>query len=189
MNQNHTFISPVETAIEDIKNGKMVVIVDDEDRENEGDLAMAAELVTPEAINFMSVEGRGLICTPLTESRLKELRLPMMVQDNTARHETAFTVSVDVLDGATTGISAHDRSATIQALVSDKTKPEDLARPGHVFPLRYMEGGVLVRAGQTEAIVDLTKLANLKPAGIICEIIDSDAVSYTHLTLPTICSV
>ena len=174
MNQNHTFISPVETAIEDIKNGKMVIIVDDEDRENEGDLAMAAELVTPEAINFMSVEGRGLICTPLTESRLKELRLPMMVQDNTARHETAFTISVDVLDGATTGISAHDRSATIQALVSDKTKPEDLARPGHVFPLQYMEGGVLVRAGQTEAIVDLTKLANLKPAGIICEIIDSD---------------
>ena len=174
MNQNYTFISPVETAIEDIKNGKMVIIVDDEDRENEGDLAMAAELVTPDAINFMSVEGRGLICAPLTESRLQELRLPMMVQDNTARHETAFTVSVDVLDGATTGISAHDRSATIRALVSDKTTPEDLARPGHVFPLQYMDGGVLVRAGQTEAIIDLAKLANMKPAGIICEIIDSD---------------
>ena len=109
MNQNHTFISPVEVAIEDIKNGKMVIIVDDEDRENEGDLAMAAELVTPETINFMSVEGRGLICVPLTEARLKDLRLPMMVQENTARHETAFTISVDVLDGATTGISAHDQ--------------------------------------------------------------------------------
>ncbi len=174
MNQNHTFITPVETAIEDIKNGKMVIIVDDEDRENEGDLAMAAELVTAETINFMSVEGRGLICVPLTESRLNDLRLPMMVQDNTARYETAFTISVDVLDGATTGISAHDRAATIRALVSDKTKPEDLGRPGHVFPLQYMEGGVLVRAGQTEAIVDLTELANLKPAGIICEIIDAD---------------
>jgi len=152
----------------------MVIIVDDEDRENEGDLAMAAELVTPDAINFMSVEGRGLICTPLTEQRLNSLKLPMMVKDNTARHETAFTVSVDVLDGASTGISAHDRSATIRALVSDKTKPEDLARPGHVFPLQYMDGGVLVRAGQTEAIIDLAKLANMKPAGIICEIIDSD---------------
>ena len=174
MTQNYTFISPVEIAIEDIKNGKMVIIVDDEDRENEGDLAMAAELVTPDAINFMSVEGRGLICTPLTEQRLNSLKLPMMVKDNTARHETAFTVSVDVLDGASTGISAHDRSATIRALVSDKTKPEDLARPGHVFPLQYMDGGVLVRAGQTEAIIDLAKLANMKPAGIICEIIDSD---------------
>ena len=174
MTQNYTFISPVEIAIEDIKNGKMVIIVDDEDRENEGDLAMAAELVTPDAINFMSVEGRGLICTPLTEQRLNSLKLPMMVKDNTARHETAFTVSVDVLDGASTGISAHDRSATIRALVSDKTKPEDLARPGHVFPLQYMDGGVLVRAGQTEAIIDLAKMANMKPAGIICEIIDSD---------------
>ena len=140
MSQNRTFISSVETAIEDVKNGRMVIIVDDQDRENEGDLAMAAELVTPEAINFMSVEGRGLICVPLTESRLKELRLPMMVQDNTARHETAFTISVDVLDGATTGISAHDRAATIRALVSDKTKAEDLARPGHVFPLQYILG-------------------------------------------------
>jgi len=174
MTQTHTFISTVETAIEDIKNGKMVIIVDDEDRENEGDLAMAAELVTPEAINFMSVEGRGLICAPLTESRLNDLRLPMMVKDNTARHETAFTISVDVLEGATTGISAYDRAATIKALVTDTTRPEDLGRPGHVFPLQYMDGGVLVRAGQTEAIVDLTKLANLKPAGIICEIIDTD---------------
>ena len=174
MKKDYTFIKSVETAADDIKNGKMVIIVDDEDRENEGDLAMAAELVTPEAINFMTVEGRGLICVPLTQSRLQSLRLPMMVQDNTARHETAFTVSVDVLGGTTTGISARDRSATIRALVSEKTKPEDLARPGHVFPLQYMPGGVLVRAGQTEAVVDLTKLANLNEAGIICEIMDID---------------
>ena len=174
MNQNHTFISTVETAIEDIKNGKMIIIVDDEDRENEGDLAMAAELVTPETINFMSVEGRGLICVPLTASRLNDLRLPMMVKDNTSRNETAFTISVDALNGTTTGISAHDRAATIRTLVANTTKPEDLGRPGHVFPLQYMDGGVLVRAGQTEAIVDLTKLANLKSAGIICEIIDTD---------------
>ncbi len=166
--------STVEEAIADISAGRMVIIVDDEDRENEGDLAMAAEKVTPEAINFMATRGKGLICVPVMGQRLEQLRLPMMVQDNTARLSTAFTVSVDALNGTTTGISAQDRSATVKALIDPSTKPEDLARPGHVFPLRYMEGGVLVRAGQTEAVVDLSRLAGLYPAGIICEIMDED---------------
>ncbi len=152
----------------------MVIIVDDEDRENEGDLAMAASAVTPEAVNFMAMHGRGLICVPLVSERLEQLRLPLMVQDNTARLGTAFTVSVDVLKGATTGISAQDRAATIRALVDRSTQPEDLGRPGHVFPLRYMEGGVLVRAGQTEAIVDLSRMAGLGEAGVICEIMAED---------------
>lgn len=163
-------LDSVAEAIEDIRAGRMVIIVDDEDRENEGDLAMAAEMITPEAINFMATYGRGLICAPMLGQRLEQLRLQMMVQDNTARLGTAFTVSVDVLDGATTGISAHDRAATIQALISPKTRAEDLGRPGHIFPLRYMEGGVLVRAGQTEASVDLARLAGLYPAAVICEI-------------------
>ena len=163
-------LDSVADAIEDIKAGRMVIIVDDEDRENEGDLAMAAEMITPEAINFMATYGRGLICAPMLGQRLEQLRLQMMVQDNTARLGTAFTVSVDVLDGATTGISAHDRAATILALISPKTRAEDLGRPGHIFPLRYMEGGVLVRAGQTEASVDLARLAGLYPAAVICEI-------------------
>ena len=163
-------LASIADAIEDIKAGRMVVIVDDEDRENEGDLAMAAEMITPEAINFMATYGRGLICAPMLGQRLEQLRLQMMVQDNTARLGTAFTVSVDVLDGATTGISAHDRAATIHALISPKTRAEDLGRPGHIFPLRYMEGGVLVRAGQTEASVDLARLAGLYPAAVICEI-------------------
>lgn len=167
-------LSRVEDAIEDIQAGKMVVIVDDEDRENEGDLAMAAEMVTPDAVNFMATEGRGLICVPMMSQRLDHLRIPMMVYDNTARLGTAFTISVDVLKGATTGISAHDRAATIKALIDPQTAPEDLARPGHIFPLRYMEGGVLKRAGQTEAVVDLARLAGLQPAGVICEIMADD---------------
>lgn len=167
-------LAKIDDAIEDIRQGKMVVIVDDEDRENEGDLAMAAEMITPDAVNFMATEGRGLICVPMLSQRLDELRIPMMVYDNTARLGTAFTVSVDVLEGATTGISAHDRAATIKALIDPTTTPEDLARPGHIFPLRYMEGGVLKRAGQTEAVVDLARLAGLMPAGVICEIMADD---------------
>ena len=164
----------VEQAVKDIKAGKMVIIVDDEDRENEGDLAIAAEKVTSETINFMATHARGLVCTPMLAQRLKELQLPIMVQENTARLSTAFTVSVDALEGTTTGISANDRAATIKALLDPRTRPEDLARPGHVFPLRYTEGGVLVRAGQTEAVVDLARLAGLYPAGVICEVMTED---------------
>ncbi len=167
-------LSTVEDAIEDIRAGELVIIVDDEDRENEGDLAMAAEKVTPEAINFMATYGRGLICVPMMGQRLEQLRMPLMVQDNTARLGTAFTVSVDVLKGATTGISANDRAATVKALLDPNTRAEDLGRPGHIFPLRYMEGGVLKRAGQTEASVDLARLAGLQPAGVICEIMADD---------------
>ena len=167
-------LSPVADAIDDIKAGRMVLIVDDEDRENEGDLAMAAEMVTPEAINFMATEGRGLICVPMMGQQLDHLRLPMMVQDNTARLSTAFTISVDALKGATTGISAYDRAITVKALIDPNTRPEDLARPGHIFPLRYTEGGVLVRTGQTEAVVDLARLAGLSPAGVICEVMAED---------------
>ena len=167
-------LSSIEAGIEDIRAGRMVIIVDDEDRENEGDLAMASECVTPEAINFMAKYGRGLICAPMMAQRLEQLGIHQMVQDNTARLGTAFTVSVDVLKGATTGISAYDRAATVKALISPDTKPEDLGRPGHVFPLRYREGGVLVRAGQTEASVDMARLAGLHPAAIICEIMADD---------------
>jgi 3,4-dihydroxy 2-butanone 4-phosphate synthase/GTP cyclohydrolase II len=167
-------LSTVEEAIEDTRAGKLVIIVDDEDRENEGDLAMAAEKVTPDAINFMATYGRGLICAPMMGQRLEQLRMPMMVQDNTARLGTAFTVSVDVLKGATTGISTHDRAATVKALIDPNTRAEDLGRPGHIFPLRYMEGGVLKRAGQTEASVDLARMAGLYPAGVICEIMADD---------------
>ena len=164
----------VEQAVIDIKNGKQVINVDDEDRENEGDLAMAAEYVTPDDITFMATYGRGLICVPMIADKLESLNLPLMVQNNTATLSTAFTVSVDVLEGATTGISSFDRAATVKSLIDPSTKPEDLARPGHVFPLRYQEGGVLVRAGQTEAVVDLAKLAGLSPAGVICEIVSDD---------------
>ena len=167
-------LSSINDAIKDIKAGKMVVVVDDEDRENEGDLAMAAELITPEAVNFMAMEGRGLICVPIIPQRLEQLRIPMMTYNNTARMGTAFTVSVDVLDGATTGISAHDRAATIKALIDPRTKPEDLAQPGHIFPLHYTEGGVLKRTGHTEAVVDLARLAGLQPAGVICEVVADD---------------
>ena len=164
----------VEEAVEDIRQGKFVVIVDDEDRENEGDLAIAAEKITPEAIAFMATYGRGLICLSIIGERLDSLQLPPMVSENTARHATAFTVSVDVKKGASTGISAHDRAATVSAILDPNTQPDDLARPGHLFPLRYAEGGVLVRAGQTEAIVDLAKLAWLYPAGVICEVMNDD---------------
>jgi len=167
-------LSSIEKGIEDIKMGRMVVIVDDEDRENEGDFAMAAECVTPEAINFMASYGRGLICVPMMAQRLEQLGLHLMVHDNTAPLGTAFTVSVDVLNGATTGISAYDRAATVRALLAPETKPEDLGRPGHVFPLRYRDGGVLVRAGQTEASIDLARLAGLNPAAVICEIMADD---------------
>jgi 3,4-dihydroxy 2-butanone 4-phosphate synthase/GTP cyclohydrolase II len=167
-------LASVEQAISDIKAGRMVIIVDDEDRENEGDLAMSAEKVTTEAINFMVTRARGLVCMPMLAQRLRELQLPIMVQENTARLSTAFTVSVDALEGTTTGISASDRAATVKALMDPKTKPEGLARPGHLFPLRYAEGGVLARAGQTEAIVDLARLAGLYPAGVICEVMAED---------------
>jgi len=167
-------IHRIEAALEDIRQGKMVILVDDEDRENEGDLTMAAEKVTPEAINFMARYGRGLICLSLTEERLIELRLPMMVSENTSRFQTAFTVSVDARRGVTTGISAADRAATILTAVDESTQPEDLVSPGHIFPLRARQGGVLVRTGQTEGSVDLARLAGLKPAGVICEIMKDD---------------
>ena len=164
----------VEQAIEDVRSGRMIIIVDDEDRENEGDLMVAAEKTTPEIINFMARHGRGLICLPLTRERLEELHLPLMVNENTARYQTAFTVSIDAKDGVSTGISAHDRARTIMAAVDPATRPEHLARPGHVFPLQAREGGVLARAGQTEAAVDLARIAGLRPAGVICEIMNED---------------
>lgn len=164
----------IEEAIEDIRKGKLVIVTDDEDRENEGDFVAAAEKITPELINFMAKYGRGLICISLTKERLERLKIPEMVNNNTAKLGTAFTVSVDVIKGTTTGISAYDRALTIKALIDPKTKPEDLARPGHIFPLRAQEGGVLRRAGHTEASVDLAKLTGLYPAGVLCEIMDSD---------------
>jgi len=167
-------ISKIEDALEDIRQGKMVILVDDEDRENEGDLTMAAEKVTPEAINFMTKHGRGLICLSMIEEKINQLRLPMMVSDNTSRFQTAFTVSIDGRVGTTTGISAADRAMTILTAVGDACKPEDLVTPGHIFPLRARSGGVLVRTGQTEGSVDLSRLAGLKPAGVICEIMNDD---------------
>ena len=167
-------IERVLKAIDEIKKGKMVILSDDEDRENEGDLTMAAEMVTSEAINFMAKYGRGLICLSLTEEKCRELDLPMMVQDNTSSYQTGFTVSIDVVKGATTGISAADRALTILTAVKDGAKPEELGRPGHIFPLRSLPGGVLRRTGQTEGSVDLCRLAGLKPAGIICEIMNDD---------------
>jgi len=168
-------LDSIESAIEDIKLGKMVIVVDDEDRENEGDFITAARNVTPEVINFMSKHGRGLICAPLLEDRCDELGLEVMVNNNTALHETAFTVSVDLLGhGCTTGISAHDRAKTIQALINSKTKPEYLGRPGHIFPLRSKKGGVLRRAGHTEATTDLARLAGFEPAGVLVEIMNDD---------------
>ncbi len=164
----------INEAIKDIKAGKFVIVVDDEDRENEGDLVMAAEKVTAGDINFMAKHGRGLICVPVTGERLDELKIPMMVSDNTSRFTTAFTVSVEAKHGTSTGISAADRARTVQAMVDPETKPEDLLMPGHMFPLRAKEGGVLVRAGQTEAAVDLARLAGLKPAGVLCEIMNED---------------
>jgi len=168
-------LDTIESAIEDIKKGKLVIVVDDEDRENEGDFIAAASKVTPEVINFMSKFGRGLICVPLLEDRCEELQLPLMVNNNTALHETAFTVSVDLLGhGCTTGISAHDRARTIQALIDPATRPTDLGRPGHIFPLKAKRGGVLRRAGHTEAAIDLARLAGLYPAGVLVEIMNED---------------
>lgn len=167
-------LSTIEEAIEDIRAGKMFILVDDEDRENEGDLTMAAEKVTPEAINFMARYGRGLICLALEEEQVNRLKLPMMTSRNTSRYGTAFTVSIEAKHGVTTGISAHDRATTILTAIADGSGPEDIAMPGHVFPLKAREGGVLVRAGQTEGSVDLARLAGLKPSAVICEIMKDD---------------
>jgi 3,4-dihydroxy 2-butanone 4-phosphate synthase/GTP cyclohydrolase II len=168
-------LDPIQSAIEDIKKGKIVIVVDDEDRENEGDFITAAENATPEMINFMSTHGRGLICAAITEERCVELDLQPMVVNNTSMHETAFTVSIDLIGhGCTTGISAHDRSKTIQALINKETKAEDLGRPGHIFPLRAKKGGVLRRAGHTEATIDLARLAGMEPAGVLVEIMNED---------------
>jgi 3,4-dihydroxy 2-butanone 4-phosphate synthase/GTP cyclohydrolase II len=166
--------APIEAAIEAFRDGRMLIVVDDEDRENEGDLTIAAEKVTPDVINFMAKEGRGLICMPMTESRLEELDIPQMVPQNTARFETAFCVSIEAKYTTSTGISAADRAATVLAAIDANTRPADLARPGHMFPLKARDGGVLVRAGQTEAAVDLARIAGLYPAGVICEILNQD---------------
>ncbi|MEZ4874595.1 MAG: 3,4-dihydroxy-2-butanone-4-phosphate synthase [Flavobacteriaceae bacterium] len=177
----------IEEAIQDIKNGKVIIVVDDQDRENEGDFVAAAERVTPEMINFMATHGRGLICAPLTESRCKELHLEMMVGTNTDPMETAFTISVDLKGkGVTTGISASDRAKTVQSLISEETKPTDLSRPGHIFPLKAKEGGVLRRTGHTEAAIDFARLAGLKPAGVIVEIMNEDG---TMARLPQLVEV
>jgi 3,4-dihydroxy 2-butanone 4-phosphate synthase/GTP cyclohydrolase II len=167
-------VATIEEALEDIRAGKMVILVDDEDRENEGDLTMAAEKVTAEAINFMARYGRGLICLSLTPERVEQLKLPMMVRDNTSAFKTAFTISIEARKGVTTGISAADRATTILTAIQEETKAEDLVSPGHIFPLRARRGGVLVRTGQTEGSVDLSRLAGLKPFGVICEIMKDD---------------
>ncbi|MDZ4712364.1 MAG: bifunctional 3,4-dihydroxy-2-butanone-4-phosphate synthase/GTP cyclohydrolase II [bacterium] len=167
-------LSSIESGISDFKNGKIVIVVDDEDRENEGDMIYSAEKSTPELVNFLSKNGRGLVCVPMEEERLVELDLNMMTRNNTSLHETAFTVSVDYLHGTTTGISASDRNKTILSLINKKSKPEDLGRPGHIFPLRSAAGGVLRRAGHTEATVDLARLAGHYPAGVLCEVMKDD---------------
>src|SRR5215813_8072949 len=164
----------IDEAVAEIRDGRMIIIIDDEDRENEGDLVCAAEKVTPEIINFMARHARGLICLPLTEERCDELHLTTQVADNTSVHGTAFTVSIDARKGVTTGISASDRATTILAAVDPNIRPQDLARPGHIFPLRAKQGGVLIRPGQTEASVDLARIAGLYPAGVICEIMNED---------------
>ena len=187
MHSDKIKLNTIEEAIEDIRQGKIIIVVDDEDRENEGDFLAAAEKVTPEMINFMATHGRGLICTPLTEKRCKELGLPLMVSKNTVLHHTAFTVSIDLIgNGCTTGISAQDRSKTVEALVNPDTKPEDLGRPGHIFPLIAREGGVLRRTGHTEAAIDFARLAGLRPAGVICEIMNEDG---TMARLPQLVEV
>src|ERR1700746_684954 len=174
MTETKSPFATVEEAVEEIRQGRMVVLVDDEDRENEGDLTMAAEKITPEAINFMAKYGRGLICMPLTEDRCDELHLPLMSPINTSVHGTAFTEAIDARVGVTTGISASARALTILTAIDPKTRPQDLARPGHVFPLRARTGGVLVRAGQTEACVDLARIAGRAHSGVICENINED---------------
>ena len=167
-------LSSISEAIKDIKAGKFIIIVDDDDRENEGDLALAAEKVTTEAINFMTKRGRGLVCLPIVGKRLDELRIPLMARENTSKFSTAFTVSIEAKHKVSTGISAADRAETIKAVIDPATKVEDIVQPGHMFPLRAREGGVLVRAGHTEAVVDLARLAGLYPAGVVCEILDED---------------
>ena len=175
--------SSIEDAMDDVRQGKMIVIVDDEDRENEGDLMVASEKVTPEAINFMAKYGRGLICLALTEDRTRELGLSMMVDDNESAFETPFTVSIDARNGITTGISASDRSKTIQTAINPQATKSDLVKPGHIFPLRARKGGVLVRMGQTEASVDIARKSGLCPSGVICEIMDDDG---TMARLPSL---
>jgi len=185
--QTNVQLNTIAEAIDDIKKGKVIIVVDDENRENEGDFIAAAEMVSPEMINFMAKHGRGLICAPLTEDRCEELELTMMVQNNTVLHHTQFTVSVDLIGhGCTTGISVHDRSKTIKALVNADTKPHDLGRPGHIFPLRAKNGGVLRRTGHTEAAVDLARLAGYQPAGILVEILNEDG---TMARLPQLMEV
>jgi 3,4-dihydroxy 2-butanone 4-phosphate synthase/GTP cyclohydrolase II len=180
-------LNTIQEAIEDIRNGKMIIVVDDQDRENEGDFIAAAECVTPEMINFMAQHGRGLICAPLTEKRADELGLPLMVNKNTVLHNTQFTVSIDLIgSGCSTGISVQDRAKTIKAITSKETKPEDFGRPGHIFPLRAKEGGVLRRTGHTEASIDLARLAGFQPAGILVEILNEDG---TMARLPQLMEV
>lgn len=187
MDQTQIQLNSIEEAITDIRNGKVIIVVDDEDRENEGDFLAAAEKVTPEMINFMATHGRGLICVPITEQRSKELQLGMMVNNNTDPMETAFTVSVDLKgQGVTTGISAKDRALTVKAMMNPETKPFDLARPGHIFPLKAKEGGVLRRTGHTEAAIDFARLAGYKPAGVIVEIMNEDG---TMARLPELMKV
>lgn len=179
--ENKYQLDSTEDAISDIKSGKIVIVVDDANRENEGDFIIAAQKATPEIINFMTIHGRGLVCVSITEERCKELELPMMASQNTSFHSTSFTVSVDLLgNGCTTGVSAQDRAKTVRALVNPSTKPEDLGRPGHIFPLQAMQGGVLRRAGHTEAAVDLARLAGLEPAGVLVEIMNKDG-TMAHL--------
>src|SRR5512145_926292 len=180
-------MASIEESIQEIRRGRMVILMDDKDRENEGDLCMAAEKVTPEAINFMATYGRGLICLPLTEERVRYLGVSMMVSENTSPFGTAFTVSVDAAFGITTGISAADRAKTILDAIADDAKPQDLVTPGHIFPLRARKGGVLVRAGQTEGSVDLARLAGLKPAAVICEIMKDDGEMMRRDDLETFC--
>lgn len=185
--KNNIKLNSIQEAIEDIKNGKIIIVVDDEDRENEGDFIAAAESVTPEMVNFMAQHGRGLICTPLTEERCEELDLPLMVNKNTVLHNTQFTVSIDLIgEGCTTGISVHDRAKTIKALTKKDTKPSDFGRPGHIFPLRAKQGGVLRRTGHTEASIDLARLAGFQPAGILVEILNEDG---TMARLPQLLKV
>ncbi|MFT5078286.1 MAG: 3,4-dihydroxy 2-butanone 4-phosphate synthase/GTP cyclohydrolase II [Planctomycetota bacterium] len=187
INSTQIELNTIEEAIADIKKGKVIIVVDDENRENEGDFIAAAEMVTPEMINFMATHGRGLICAPLTEERCNELDLTMMVENNTVLHHTQFTVSVDLIGhGCTTGISVHDRAKTIKALVDQDTKPSDLGRPGHIFPLRAKEGGVLRRTGHTEAAIDFARLAGLQPTGILVEILNEDG---TMARLPQLAAV
>lgn len=174
MNMYKDKLISVEEACDYLRQGRMVIIVDDEDRENEGDLMIASEKITPEAVNFMATHGRGLICVSLTGERSEELDLPLMVSDNTSNYETPFTISVDAVENTTTGISASDRAVTIEKLIDPATKPEDLGKPGHIFPLRARDGGVLMRAGQTEASLDLSRIAGLYPSGVICEILKDD---------------